>query len=511
MTTTERAPTWRPFWPRRVSVRTRVLAWVLAVTAAGLVVAGAAATSIQSARVDARVDAALAQEVAEFRSLAESGVDPRSGEPFSSIQDLFFLALQRNVPDRDEGLLTLVDGDVAYYSPGGRLVELQRLPAVVAAARQVAPQDGVRLETVETEIGDVRLAAVPVTVDGGQSTGVYVVGIARDAARRDVTDTSRTFAVIAGLTLAMVALISWLVAGRLLAPVRALRETAQRIEETALDERIAVSGHDDISDLARTFNGMLDRLEAAFGTQRQLLDDVGHELRTPITVVRGHLELMDGQDPADVAETRALVLDELDRMNRMVDDLLLLAKSRRPDFLRWGLVAVAALVDEVLDKARGLADRRWTVEARVDVEVAGDAQRLTQALLQLAANAARHTGPGDVVAFGSTATDTEAMVWVRDTGPGIPAEDHERIFARFARGAAARGTDGAGLGLPIVAAIVEAHGGRVELESAPGEGAAFVVVLPRLGPGGAGSAPPEVDTAEIPIGTGPARPGRRAR
>jgi signal transduction histidine kinase len=452
---------------------------VLAVTAAGLFVAGAAASTIQSARVDARVDAALAQEVAEFRSLAEAGVDPRSGEPFPSIEELFFVTLQRNVPDGDEGLLTLVDGEVAYYSPGGRPVQLERLPEIVAAARRLTAEDGVRLDTVDTAIGEVRYAAVPVTVTGEASTGVYVVGIAREVARQDVTDTSRTFALIAVLTLGMVALISWLVAGRLLAPVRALRDTAQRIGETALDERIAVSGHDDISELARTFNGMLDRLEHAFSTQRQLLDDVGHELRTPITIVRGHLELMDGADPHDVGETRALVLDELDRMNRLVDDLLLLAKARRPDFLRWGVVSVADLVDDVLDKARALAERNWQVEARAGGEVSGDAQRLTQALLQLAANAARYTGPGDLVALGSATAGSEVRLWVRDTGPGVAEEDRERIFTRFARGRGARGAEGAGLGLPIVAAIAEAHGGRIELATAPGEGATFAVVLPR--------------------------------
>jgi signal transduction histidine kinase len=188
---------------------------------------------------------------------------------------------------------------------------------------------------------------------------------------------------------------------------------------------------------------------------------------------------MDGADPHDVGETRALVLDELDRMNRLVDDLLLLAKARRPDFLRWGVVSVADLVDDVLDKARALAERNWQVEARAGGEVSGDAQRLTQALLQLAANAARYTGPGDLVALGSATAGSEVRLWVRDTGPGVAEEDRERIFTRFARGRGARGAEGAGLGLPIVAAIAEAHGGRIELATAPGEGATFAVVLPR--------------------------------
>lgn len=478
MTTTD-----TPATPRRraLSVRARVLAWVLSVTAIGMTLAGATSYAVQRARVDARIDASLAQEVAEFRTLAETGLDPRSGQPFTSINDLFYVALLRNVPDRDESLLTLVDGEVAYYSAGNRPVQLHTLPPVIEAARAAGGSTRVRLDTVPTRIGDIRYAAVPVTLAGEPGEGVYVVGIARDLVQGEVADNARTFAVVAGLTLALVALISWLVAGRLLAPIRLLRETTQRITETDLSERIEVSGHDDLSDLARTVNGMLDRLEAAFSGQRQFLDDVGHELRTPITVVRGHLELMDSADAAEVAETKALVLDELDRMNRMVTDLILLAKSRQPDFLTSTDVEVAPLVDEVLDKARGLASRRWTMDARADVTVAADPQRLTQALLQLAANAARFTEEGDVIAFGSSADDGAVRLWVRDSGPGVPDGEVERVFTRFARGHEARGGEGAGLGLPIVAAIAEAHGGRVELASRAGFGATFTIVLPRAG------------------------------
>lgn len=476
---------------------------MLALSAAGVALAGAGSYVVQRNRVDTRIDAALAQEVAEFRTLAETGVDPRTGQRLASIEDLFYVALLRNVPDAEEGILTLVEGEVAYYSPGGRAVQLELLPEVVDAVRGLRTQDGVRLDTVDTAIGQVRYAAVPVSVEDEERAGVYVVGIARQLAQAQTVDSARIFAVIAALALVVVALVSWFVAGRLLAPVRTLRETAQRISETDLGERITVTGHDDISDLARTFNGMLDRLESAFSVQRQLLDDVGHELRTPITIVRGHLELLDGADAEEVEETRGLVLDELDRMNRMVDDLLLLAKARRPDFLRWSDLDVAPLVDEVMDKARGLAERDWRLDARAEVTVAGDPQRLTQALLQLAANAVRYTDPGDVVAFGSAATDTEVRIWVRDTGPGIPADDRERIFTRFARGRGARDADGSGLGLPIVAAIAEAHGGRVELASEPGAGAVFAVALPRpvssvAEPDGGDDAA-AADTLEIPV------------
>jgi len=182
-----------------------------------------------------------------------------------------------------------------------------------------------------------------------------------------------------------------------------------------------------------------------------------------------------------VRETRALVLDELDRTSRLVDDLILLAKSGRPDFVRLALFDVALLTDEVLDKAVALGPRSWHLDARADVGLVADRQRLTQALLQLAENAVRSTGPDATIALGSSATDHEVRMWVRDDGPGVAAHDRERIFERFGRAETGRGAEGSGLGLAIVSAIARAHGGRVELVSEPGQGATFTLVLPRSG------------------------------
>jgi two-component system, OmpR family, sensor kinase len=213
---------------------------------------------------------------------------------------------------------------------------------------------------------------------------------------------------------------------------------------------------------------------------------VGHELRTAITVVRGHLELLDSGDRREVAETTTLVLGELDRMSRLVDDLVTLSSAERPDFLRPVQVDVGFLVDDVLEKARTLGDRAWGVESRGSAYVLGDPQRLTQALLALAHNAVKFTAPGGTVALGHGA-DVHARtvrVWVRDSGPGVRSEDAARIFRRRVRGTpngpgTARGP-GSGLGLAIVSSIAHAHGGRVELDSEPGLGATFTLVLPLL-------------------------------
>ena len=231
----------------------------------------------------------------------------------------------------------------------------------------------------------------------------------------------RTYIVVALLSLLVITAFAAAQSGRLLAPLRTLRETADEITDTDLSRRLPVTGNDDITALTRTVNRMLDRLEAAFVGQRQFLDDAGHELKTPLTVLRGHLELLDVGSPEEIAETRELLLDEIDRMSRLVGDLILLAKSDRPDFVTPRPVDLTGLTVDVLAKARGLGDRAWTLDETASVTVAVDEQRLTQALLQLCDNAVKHTGPGDVVALGSSYDAATARLWVRDTGPGVRA------------------------------------------------------------------------------------------
>jgi signal transduction histidine kinase len=183
-------------------------------------------------------------------------------------------------------------------------------------------------------------------------------------------------------------------------------------------------------------------------------------------------------DPEERQKTAALVMDELDRMSRMVNDLLVLARAEQPDFLDLEVVDVKALTEEVHAKARALAPRRWEIERVGHGRVVADRQRLTQAIVQLAQNAAGHTAEGDLVAIGSAISDSEVRFWVRDTGPGIRQEEQQRIFERFARGADGRRTEGAGLGLAIVSAIAGAHGGRAEVHSGPGQGATFTIHIP---------------------------------
>jgi signal transduction histidine kinase len=327
-------------------------------------------------------------------------------------------------------------------------------------------------------------------VRGADATrGVFVVAASLSSERAQVEDAVRLAALVLLSVLLIASALAWVVAGRVLAPLRLLAGTARSIGESDLTQRIPVSGRDEIADLARTFNAMLDRLEAAFGTQRAFVSDASHELRTPITIVRGHLELL-GEDPDERRETIALVMDELDRMSRFVDDLLLLARADRDDFLRLAGVELGALTDELYDKAVALGQRDWRLEGRGEALLHADRQRLTQAVMGLAQNAVQHTAPGDAIWLGSDTGRREIRLWVRDSGPGVAPEDQGRIFERFARASASRRrSEGAGLGLAIVRAIAAAHGGRVALSSRPGAGATFTLVLPRDPERGATSEP----------------------
>ena len=211
--------------------------------------------------------------------------------------------------------------------------------------------------------------------------------------------------------------------------------------------------------------------------EREFSRAASNALRDPITTCRGQLELL-SDDPEEQRSTIALVLAELDRMGRIVDDLELLADAERDDFLRPESIGLELFAHELIEQAAELAPRTWTIDHAADGAVVADRRLLTDAVMSLARNAVQHTESGDTIAIGTSLVSDEARVWVRDTGGGVAADDRRRIFDRFARGRGAhRRYRGGGLGLTTVRAITEAHGGRVELESRLGEGAAFTIVL----------------------------------
>jgi signal transduction histidine kinase len=424
-------------------------------------------------QLDDRIDAALVQESRELSRLAREGIDPDTGEPFGDdVARILEVFLQRNVPARNEIFLMFVDGELYLRSRNEAPYRLDREPELMARWSDI---DGTDAGTVETGGGTVRYLAVPVT-GGSQRDGVFVAAIFRELEAQEIGSAVQGAALVGLASVLIGSFLAWRLSRRIIDPVEAVRASARAISETDLSRRVDVRGDDEIARLAETFNDLLDRLEAAFRSQRAFVDEAGHELRTPITIVRGQLELL-SDDPEQRARAVSLATGELDRMSRMVNDLLLLAKAEQPEFLTFDLVDLEALTRDVAEKAHTLADRRWDVEAVADGAIVGDGQRLEQAMIQLVQNAVDHTDTQDEVAVGSSIEGETARLWVRDTGPGIPPELLDHIFDRFSRGGATR-TEGAGLGLAIVRAIAEAHGGTVEVASEVGSGTTFTLLVP---------------------------------
>ena len=457
----------------RVSVRTRIVAVVAVLSALGSITAGVLVYALESARVEGAVISQVEQEIAEFRALQVNGVDPSTGERFD-VSGLIRLFLERNVPRDDEMLVGYVDGQVRFTSaspPHPGLVDDRDFLALVA--RRMGNGGGERLEK---PYGDVLVNVVPVR--GTTSEGALVIARFLAEEHAELDRVMRTYAIVAGLLLVLVTGGAAWQAGRLLSPLRTLRETADDISESDLSRRIPETGNDDITALTRTFNQMLDRLEAAFHGQRQFLDDAGHELKTPLTVLQGHLELLDRHDPDEVEATRTLLLDEIDRMSRLVNELITLAKTDRPDYYRFADVELAPYFDTLLEKCRALGPRTWVVDEISDQVAQIDEQRITQAMLELAQNAVKHTDEDDEIGLGALVDQRGVRLWVRDTGPGVDDEHKTRIFDRFHRASARVDDEGFGLGLSIVSGIARAHGGMVLVEDAPGGGALFILVLP---------------------------------
>ncbi|MBY5163061.1 sensor histidine kinase [Salsipaludibacter albus] len=466
-----------PARPGRVrpgrTARTRILGWYVLLLAVSL----AAALLIQRAflldRVVRDTDAALDQEVEELGQLA-TGTDPETGEPFGGdVAAIFDVYLRRNVGVSGEGIVTFVDGERFLADiPGSVWADDGLFEPWAAVDRPVRDQ----LATVD---GPVRFVAVPLQA-GGDAVGTFVAAVALEDRLAQVDAAVRLAALIYGSIFLVASLMAWLAAGQVLRPLKELREATETISESDLTTRIDVRGDDEIAQLASNFNRMLERLQEAFALQRRFVDDAGHELRTPITIIRGQLDLLDDavSDPDERAEVMDMVDGELERMSRIVEDLLVLAREQQPDFVQRHPVDLDAFVEELGQRASALARRSVAVELPDPVVVQADDQRLEQAVMNLVRNVLEHCPPETGITIGARLDPDGVVLWVHDDGPGIPEDEQGQVFERFGRGGASRrATTGAGLGLAIVAAVARGHGGWVELASEPGA-TTFTLVFP---------------------------------
>ena len=316
------------------------------------------------------------------------------------------------------------------------------------------------------------------------ATGNPTDDIRNQERRRTLMQLRRlTFVAIGGLFLLALG-IGFVVAGRVLRPVVRITRAAQRIQATNLSERIGLDDpQDELKTLADTFDAMLDRLDTSFTAQRQFVADASHELRNPLAVIRTNSDVaLQESVPEEVRVRLEAVRRASERMRRLVDDLLALARLELAAGPR-AEVDLAAVVDEVRGELDALARAHGLeLQARADgdLRVVADRDAVKRALANLLDNAFRHSPDGTPVRVAAERRNGWAVLSVEDGGPGLSAEEQQRVFERFWRSDASRSREsgGAGLGLAIVRRIAESHGGEVGVTSEPGAGATFELRLP---------------------------------
>lgn len=382
------------------------------------------------------------------------------------------------------------------FSPHGRHIDLfdpRRPPKdppdlpISAEALKNAARGLSTFETVEAAGAFPRRVVTMPVIDDGRLVNLVRVAMSME----NMVETRRRFllmmASVLPLALVLAAAGGWLLARRALKPVDSMTQTARRIGGEHLQDRLRETGSgDEVDRLAKTLNDMLDRLDAAFRQTRQFSADASHELQTPLTILKGEMEvaLRANRSPEEYRRVLESSLEEIERIDRLVEGLLLLSRADA-GVLRLDLrpVDAAALSVEVCDQMRTVAEAHGVVldaTSAAPVFVSADRDRLRRVLLNLLDNAVKYTPAGGTVTLFVHADDQQAYLAVTDTGIGMSAAEAAQIFDRFHRITDARSADarGVGLGLSIARSIVEAHGGRIEVQSAPDRGTTFTVVLP---------------------------------
>ncbi|MBS1679859.1 MAG: HAMP domain-containing histidine kinase [Actinobacteria bacterium] len=478
------------------SLRTRLLVLLVALATVGLVVADFASyRALQNYlydRVDQQLESALVPLSLRLAQQANEG-EPGfggSGPGFDGGQG-GGPGPSGGLPSGTYGELRTAAGEVVAHTPARLFGEELPLPQIPADLEPTAPGEPVAPVTVGERGGgseQFRAAAVAVGAEGLTSIVAVPLG-----------DTNATLGrlrlielVVSAAILVALGLAAWWLVGVGLRPLRRMGEVAGQIAAGDLSRRVEPDNdRTEVGRLGRSLNAMLVQIEAAFAERaagerrlRRFLADASHELRTPLASIRGYSELYRigaARDPAEVERAMARIEAESARMGGLVDDLLTLARvdevrepAREPLDLR-------ELLEDARDDARAAApEREISLTPTGPVAIEGDGDALRRVFANLLRNAVVHTPAGSPIEISLETTEAWATVGVRDHGPGLPPGDPNAVFERFWRDSSSRGRDdgGAGLGLAIVAALVSAHGGRVDAANAADGGATFTVHLP---------------------------------
>jgi len=465
-------------WLARLPVRVRLTAWYLGLLAVILATLGSFLLLRLRADLVAETDQVLDTQAAGILAESDGGLEPM---PAASVAGL----------PRGDTVAQLLSPTGEVRARAGTAVPAGSL-LTPAMLRQVLASEQVRAE-VRLGPDRARYRVLGLRRAGHGSPTVLVVAAPLSDVDRSVDRLQLLLLVAGPMALVLAGAGGWLLARAALRPVDQMTRQAGVIGAHRLHDRVSVpDAADELTRLARTLNGMLDRIEHGLVEQRRLVADASHELRTPLAVMRAELEVAlraDDLSAAD-AEVLASTAEEATRMSKIVDDLLTLAHRDENNLeLLLAPVDLGEIATEVTTQLRPLAqagDVRLLVEAP-PVPVVADQARLTQVVTNLVDNAVKYTGAGGSVRVRVWEQAGWGGLAVTDTGPGIGPQDLPKVFDRFFRLDAARTRvqGGSGLGLAICKELVEAHGGRIRAESVPGAGSTFSLTLPGRPPAAA--------------------------
>ena len=441
------------------------------------------------AELEGRLDDELALQVKEFESFGPVGRATTADELERAAKR--FVSSQRYHPSSTIFAISVDGAGLVTNQPELLGEEVEHLEEDGEAEGGEDEEGAVLradpgLSEIETEeTGSLRVLVVEVA-GGGTTAATFRVAEPRESIEDAEAGLGRTLAIVGAIALAVAIAGALWIAARIARPLRRISAVASAVDAGDLEPRIGeLTTGDELEQLASSFDGMLDRLEAAFRRQRDFVSDASHELRTPLTILRGQLDRLRGDDldPAERERVLEVVRREVRRMERLVDDLLLLARAEAGTLIEPRPVDVADIIEDLRRDMPLFGDRDFHVAPAPPGTIEADPERLSQVFRNLVGNAVEHTDSGDVVAVETTADDGVLRIAITDSGTGIDPAELDRLFDRFHRVDPARSPDGgAGLGLAIARAIVVAHGGTIRAESRPGRGSTFTLELPGLKP-----------------------------
>lgn len=489
----------------RVSARWRIVGWIVLTTAIALLAVVVTMRSLLQGQVDQAADAGIVQEVEEFRTFVDEGVDPRTAQPFASEAELMERYLSRQTPATHEAFIAVADGDVSYLDNAAD--DAGELLAADAAELDSLLADPSASGVRDTEHGSVRWGRVD-TEDGS----AFLVLQFTDPAHDDVDQQVLLLVGVAAGGLALTALIAWFAAGQILLPVRRIAAVAQRVSGHDLSPRVPVEGRDDISSTAQAVNGMLDRLEDSFNRQSHVAAEVERHLARPLEACRRDLETgsqgSDGLSSAELSRLRR----RMQEMQRSLADLSLLADAQRPGALRMRPTAAAPLVVRLRhDLAQRFPRRSWELDDAPDLTAPMDAAAVSAAMSQLARNAVDHTEDGERIQLSAAVAEPQSQddenaevsaaaqgrvlrLSVTNAGRPLSAEQARAMIEQYRSAALSEASGGSssteesadvggmGLGLAVARAVADAHGGSLWVASEPDGRTSVGLDLPLVQP-----------------------------